>query len=268
MLLSIITINKNNIQGLLKTIHSVISQTFIDYEWIIIDGASTDGSNELIQRYESYCSYWISEPDMGIYNAMNKGIQKANGEYILFLNSGDCLFNRDVLQNIFNIEHSGDIINCRLLDSNGILRYVNNVTLFTLLGSTIGHSGSAFIKRSLFDKYGLYDEKLRIVSDWKWFLLAVGFGNATVEDSEQITSIYDYNGVSLNYELVKAERENVIKEIVPPLIFKDYQNYLSIEELIKKSSSYRIGHLLLEPYRIIRKFIYYLKFVFAPRKIQ
>ena len=87
MKLSIITVNRNNKDGLEKTIRSVIRQTSHDYEYIIIDGASTDGSPEIIRNYEENITYWISEPDTGIYNAMNKGIRKAQGDYCLFLNS-------------------------------------------------------------------------------------------------------------------------------------------------------------------------------------
>ena len=91
--LSIITVNLNNCDGLQKTIDSVVGQTFTDYEWIVIDGGSMDGSRELIEQYADCLAYWCSEPDNGIYNAMNKGISRATGEWLLFLNSGDSLFN-------------------------------------------------------------------------------------------------------------------------------------------------------------------------------
>ena len=91
MQLSIITINRNNKTGLEKTIYSVVNQNYKDYEYIVIDGDSSDGSLEVIKRNEKYFSYWVSEPDSGVYQAMNKGIDRANGEYCLFLNSGDYL---------------------------------------------------------------------------------------------------------------------------------------------------------------------------------
>ena len=80
-----------------KTIDSVITQTYKDFEWIIIDSGSTDGSVELIKEYTDEVSYWISEPDNGIYGAMNKGIHLAHGEYLLFMNSGDQIYDKDVL---------------------------------------------------------------------------------------------------------------------------------------------------------------------------
>ena len=101
MKLSIITVNFNDAEGLERTIKSVVSQTFCDYEFIIIDGGSTDGSIEVINKYESYIDYWASEPDGGIYPGMNKGLRQAKGEYLNFMNGGDCYHSPDVLQNIF-----------------------------------------------------------------------------------------------------------------------------------------------------------------------
>ena len=97
-LLTIITVNLNNYIGLSKTVESVIGQTFKDFEFIVIDGGSNDGSIEVIKKFARNINYWISESDKGIYNAMNKGIQKAQGQYSLFLNSGDSLYNSGVLQ--------------------------------------------------------------------------------------------------------------------------------------------------------------------------
>ena len=90
--LSIITINYNNLEGLKRTVESVINQTSKEFEYIVIDGGSNDGSGAYIESKSEHIDYWVSEPDKGIYNAMNKGIAKASGEYLLFLNSGDHLF--------------------------------------------------------------------------------------------------------------------------------------------------------------------------------
>src|ERR1035437_595442 len=100
--LSIITVNLSNATGLRKTIESVISQTFTDYEYLIIDGGSTDGSLDIIKEFADRMSYWVSEPDGGIYNAMNKGIAWATGDWIIFMNSGDVFRNIEVLENVFN----------------------------------------------------------------------------------------------------------------------------------------------------------------------
>ena len=100
MKLSIITVNFNNVEGLRKTAESIVSQTFQDFEWIVIDGGSTDGSKELIEQYSDRIAYWCSEKDSGIYNAMNKGVRYAKGEYINFMNSGDCFADSSVLSDV------------------------------------------------------------------------------------------------------------------------------------------------------------------------
>ena len=110
MKFSIITINYNNVEGLRNTIKSVVNQTYTDYEFIIIDGGSTDGSVEVIKEYANIITYWVSEPDKGIYNAMNKGIEVANGEYLNFMNSGDCFYNNDVLQKVADYHLEKDMI--------------------------------------------------------------------------------------------------------------------------------------------------------------
>src|SRR4051812_22804100 len=96
--LSIITINYNNVSGLRKTVESVVNQTSQDFEYIVIDGGSTDGSVDVLKQYAKKIKYWISEPDKGIYNAQNKGILKATGEYCHFINSGDYLVKNDVIE--------------------------------------------------------------------------------------------------------------------------------------------------------------------------
>ena len=83
-LITIITVNYNNETGLEKTLKSVCTQSYNDFEYIVIDGGSTDGSLEIIERYKSFISYWVSEKDNGVYHAMNKGINRAKGDFILF----------------------------------------------------------------------------------------------------------------------------------------------------------------------------------------
>ena len=89
MKLSIITVNYNDAKGLERTIKSVISQSYHDFEFIVIDGGSSDESQDIIQKYERHIDYWVSEPDGGIYQGMNKGLRQAKGDYVNFMNSGD-----------------------------------------------------------------------------------------------------------------------------------------------------------------------------------
>ena len=123
--ITIITINFNNQNGLQKTMDSVFRQTNKDFQYIVIDGGSSDGSKELIERNQSKINHWVSEPDNGIYHAMNKGIEKATGEYLLFLNSGDELINELVVEKVTPLLHTEDIISGNLIvdeDSEDVLR--------------------------------------------------------------------------------------------------------------------------------------------------
>ncbi len=173
MYLSIITINLNNAAGLEKTIQSVISQTNKEFEYIVIDGASTDGSVEIIKKYSSGINYWVSESDTGIYNAMNKGIQKAQGNYCLFLNSGDYLVSSTTLQDVFNeISNTAaaDIFYSDCIKSDdSIYIYPDNITINDIIKIGISHQNT-LIKRSLFLEHSFYNEKLRIASDLEYFL--------------------------------------------------------------------------------------------------
>ena len=148
--LSIITINYNNLSGLKKTIESVKSQTFQDYEWIVIDGGSTDGSKELIEENKEYFSYWVSEPDKGIYDAMNKGTILAQGEYCQFLNSGDYLIAPDTLAKIFNRPLQADVNygDVWFIKDNKVIEkrtYPDKITLSFLFKSPLGHQAT-FVK--------------------------------------------------------------------------------------------------------------------------
>lgn len=217
MRLSIITINYNNKNGLQKTIDSVISQTFTDFEWIIIDGGSTDGSKELIEQYNDNISYWVSEPDKGIYNAMNKGIEVANGEYCLFLNSGDLFCNPDILDKVNACGWDADIISGQVLnmDNGNFMHYrYNDDTVKKLLLSTIDHQG-AFIKRSLFDSYR-YREDYEIVSDWIAWMHWLIRENYSIKYIKVIVAYQDMNGIShngKNHCIIYRERQRGLEEI-------------------------------------------------------
>ncbi|MCD7712783.1 MAG: glycosyltransferase, partial [Firmicutes bacterium] len=100
--ISIITVTYNAGNCLEKTIQSILSQTYPQIEYIIIDGASKDHTPEILQQYESGISYWESKPDKGLYDAMNKGIAKATGDYIWFINAGDTLYSKDTVQQLIN----------------------------------------------------------------------------------------------------------------------------------------------------------------------
>lgn len=231
--LTIITINYNNASGLQKTMESVLTQTCKDFEYIVIDGASTDGSVEFLQTFKLsnfQTLNLISEPDNGIYHAMNKGIKRAKGDYIQFLNSGDCLVDERVVEDVLNELPDcdifvGNVINIR---PDGSKRYNKNkkeVSLLTFYRGTIQHT-SAFIRRSLFDKFGLYDENLKIVSDWKWYMQVTGLNKADVRFTDRYISLFDMTGISsTQLDKDKAERRKVLEELIPAPILADYDKH-------------------------------------------
>lgn len=247
--LTIITINFNNAAGLEKTIDSVVNQTSSDFEYIIIDGGSTDGSLDVIKANAHKINYWVSEPDNGIYHAMNKGITQAKGDYCQFLNSGDTLCAPHVTETVLGrirqtSIHVGNMI--KIWPDGKIYKDKGNasrpVTFFTFYRSTINHS-PAYIPRRLFEKYGLYDENLRIVSDWKWYLQVVGLNNEEVIYQNIDVTYFDMEGISnTNKELERHERRTVLESLVPGQILTDYdQNWLLIDRA-RRIDSYKISH--------------------------
>ncbi len=249
--LSIITINLNNSTGLRKTIESVISQTSKDFEYIVIDGASTDGSLEVIKEYADKISYWVNESDSGIYNAMNKGILKAKGDYCQFLNSGDWLASNDVIEKMLSALPPCSIFYGNMLKplKNGKIyrnkRKETNLSMLTFYKSTLNHS-PAFIKKSLFEKYGMYDEKLKIAGDWKFYLIAVGLHNEPVNYIDLDVTCFDMNGIStVNTILDKQERRTVLEEYLPTGILSDYDNYWGDIEQMQRLKMYKITKYMI-----------------------
>ena len=239
MLLTIITINRNNAAGLEKTMQSVLSQTRMDFEYVVVDGASTDASVAVIERLAPAFGdrlKWISEPDKGIYNAMNKGIRMATGEYIQILNSGDSLVSPEVVGKMYTAlekaDHPSILYGNMLKDfPDGHVRRDTGfageeITLLGMYIGTLNHS-PAYIRRSLFDKYGPYDESLKIDSDWKWYLQAIVFGEEKPVYVDIDVTLFDMTGISeTNTALTKAEREQVLKELVPPTVLADYDAWV------------------------------------------
>ena len=235
MKLSIITVNLNNREGLQKTIDSVVSQTFRDFEWIVIDGGSTDGSKELIEQYADHFAYWVSEPDKGIYNAMNKGIKVAKGVYLQFLNSGDWLCDSEVLEKVFGKERSADILYGYMLvegsksfSCSAMMKQVLHWTDF--IGNTLPHQAS-FIKRVLFEKFGFYDETYKIAGDTKFFIKAIVWEKATYEFVPEKIATFQPGGISSN-ELRFEERDVRLRnEMFPKMLMDDYPTMVTLRKI-------------------------------------
>lgn len=254
MKLSIITINYNNLEGLRKTIDSVLCQTWKDFEWIFIDGGSTDGSKELIEKTATECpqvSYWCSEPDKGVYNAQNKGIQHAAGEYVVFMNSGDQFAYPTTLQLVFGNEREADIIfgymMRRTLDGmpHNIPSMKSKLYWEDFYFDTIPHQ-SSYIRKSLFEMYGNYDESYSRLADWKWFCNVVNNHNVSLEFLPEKLSIYECDGISED-EYMKEELRRLRNEMFPDFIAS--QDFERIRET-RKILSHPFSRYI---YRLSRK---------------
>lgn len=245
MKLSIITVNLNNRDGLKRTIDSVVSQTFTDYEWIVIDGGSTDGSRELIEQYSNHFAYWCSEPDKGIYNAMNKGIAHANGEWLQFLNSGDFLYEKVTLEKVFYYQYQadvlyGDIIIQSKSNQPEYRAYPDRLNLNFFYESSLCHQ-SIFFKHILFSSRN-YNEKNRIVSDWE-FGLQLFSQNFKFKHIPLIISVFDNNGIStLSESEIIKERKNVLLDYIP-IYFK--QN-------VEISTKIKNKEILIHKHKLLR----------------
>ncbi|MCG8699022.1 MAG: glycosyltransferase [Bacteroidales bacterium] len=264
--LSVITINFNNDSGLKKTIDSVKNQTSSQFECIIIDGGSTDNSIDQIKEFETVdkrLAHWISEPDNGIYHAMNKGIKLASGKYVQFLNSGDYYMDSTVVESV---------ISC--MDNDAGILYGNLVKIFpkyqvcdkgfsgrkpTMIDfyrGTLNHL-SSFIRKELFDIHGYYDESLKAVADWKWFLQAVVFGNESIQYIDLDVVCFDTKGLSSsNPELCTTERVEVLNKLLPQNIIIDYERHSRAIMAWNRIKRYK---LIFYPVNLIERILFKLE---------
>lgn len=248
MKLSIITINYNHKDGLKRTIDSIVAQTFKDYEWIVIDGGSTDGSKELIESYQSYFSYWCSEPDKGIYNALNKGIEHAQGEYLNFMNSGDIFASDTILNDVFSQPHKADIMYGYMVvgSLDGCIPNINimkkRLTLYDFYFDTFGHQAT-FTKRGLFEKIGLFDESYRIIADRKFFAEAIVKNNASYELLPMKIAVFEGGGVSSGN--IDDEISRFRAELYSPDNLEQASHLITYSKLIDEFSWSRSLYMLL-----------------------
>jgi glycosyltransferase involved in cell wall biosynthesis len=243
MRLSIITINLNNIAGLTRTIDSIFHQEFADFEYIVIDGGSTDGSVDLIVDYSRKFSKkfnWLSEKDYGIFNAMNKGINLSKGQYLLFLNSGDYLANNSALIKLFDSDFflfDFIIAQCAITSNDNVIYLTQpfkSITLGSLIKSSLPHQAT-LIRREVFEIHGLYREDLKIMSDWEFNIRCLILNNCSYKFVEFHLSYYPTDGISSkpeNFELIKSEKEMILS--TPPLnrVAPDYYEWFEVNETL------------------------------------
>jgi len=248
-LISIITINYNNAGGLKKTIRSVLDQGLTDFEYIVIDGGSEDASKSIIEENASGLAYWVSEKDNGIYHAMNKGIARATGEYLLFLNSGDYIYKSDVLQALLENGGGAEIIYGDLVVSGtGGKRtkaYPAALTFDFFLHDSLPHPAT-LIKRTLFDRVGWYNEGNKIISDWEFFTHAICRFNATYHHVAVEVAVFPEDGLSANpanSDMIWAEKMEVFSRYYSAFLpdYRKLEEYRSSMNLIRHSTLHRLA---------------------------
>jgi len=204
---------------LIQTISSVRNQSFKDFEYIIIDGQSHDGSQKIIQQNEDIVSYWISEPDRGIYHAMNKGILASKGTYLLFLNSGDALEGNDVLSKVSNVLNKGYSIvygNKVEIQKNGLVKlvkYPSRITSFYMKIKFISHQ-TTFTKRQTLIDLNLYDESFSIAADTAFLIKAIFKYHVSYKYKNVTIARFNTEGISSqqkNRKIVFDERDRALK---------------------------------------------------------
>jgi glycosyltransferase involved in cell wall biosynthesis len=239
-MISIVTINLNNRSGLDKTLFSLQIQHAIVYELNVIDGDSTDGSFEIIKKYCSLINNLVLEKDTGVYNAMNKGIKKSKQDFILFLNSGDTLYNQYSLNNLTYSLKEFDIVYGNVLDLGkcipDIVCYPEILTFNYMLCGGLPHQATV-IRRILFDKIGLYHEKYKIISDWVFFMEALFIHNASFKHIPNIISSYEGGGISSlssNTKLIISEQIDYISNRFPSSLTYFYLNSPYVKRYLRQ----------------------------------
>ena len=218
MKVSIITISYNNLSGLAETYQSIKRQTFRDYEWIVIDGGSSDGTKDFLQEHNADIAYWCCEPDKGVYNAQNKGTEHATGEYSIYMNSGDTFYADDVLEKVFEKQTGADVIfgNWMLIFEEGKNRLgvaPETADLIYFFDNNMCHQSMLIKTEAVLNRP--YDESFRIYADWdEW--LALYMQGKRFEKIDLTICNFMVGGISTGdnaSEKLKQERKTEIQRI-------------------------------------------------------
>ena len=288
---------------------SVLAQTYTEIEYIIVDGASIDGSVEVIRELATRPTIkWVSEKDTGIYNAMNKGIRMATGEYIQILNSGDILAADDVTERMMaaleaqqvkgeRLEAKGEengkadtpastpytlhstpteastpIENCPAIFYGNMIkeypdgrRFVDRCqskdytpeSFYYFYRGTLNHD-CAYIRRDLFEKYGLYNEDMKICSDWEWYVRAIVLGGEKTVYTNIDVTVFDMTGISesngKNKDIILKERREYLESILPASVLRDYDMYSLPIEQYRRLKKYHLWGIVYFVERVLFKF--------------
>lgn len=253
ILLSVITINYNDAAGLKKTMDSVVHQTWKGFEYLVIDGGSTDESPALIEAYKPNISYSVSEKDKGIYNAMNKGIKAAQGKYLLFLNSGDYFDNELVLEKIFlNNNYEEDLLYGFIKTikdgKTELKRPPEKLSMDYLLNHSLPHPAT-FFKKELFEKFGYYNEENKIISDWEFNFKIFVLHNVSYRYIDELVCVFDLNGISSKPTfdiLKKKEGKEALSRFFSPFMLAYIEENGKLNQKMRQINKSKIMQLAMK----------------------
>lgn len=246
ILITVVTVCYNAVTSLENTIRSVLGQSYSNIEYIVIDGGSNDGTKEVIERYAKHLSYWVSEPDSGIYDAMNKAIAKASGDWIVFMNAGDFFIDQDVVSNVIPyLDESVSIFHGNIVKvydyhkEKGCQLGKEKIDLVDFFYGTIDHQ-AAFIRRTLFEEYGYYDTSYQLAADWLFFMKVIGIHHEPHKYVNMDIAYFQMDGKSTKYsDRYEEERTAALRAECGA-----YYDYL------KELSEYRLSSLITRLLRL------------------
>lgn len=268
-LVSVITVCLNSRKDIEKTILSVINQTYSDLEYIIIDGASDDSTLDIIQKYGSSISRWISEPDEGIYDAMNKGIKLSSGDWLIFMNSGDYFSDANVVAKIIKIynKDKNSLNKTGLIYGNALAvneefginyrlgKKINGIKdfYFSFERQPICHQ-AVFFCRDLFKEFGTYNKKFILLGDYEWFIRFFSSNSGYITKFIDIDIVkFQMDGLSFKLlDKALAEKKNIVMKYFPPFEFTVYYLLLPFIYLKFKILGLVKGKKIFKIYRIFK----------------
>lgn len=231
-LVTVVTVVLNSSETIEETIRSVLYQTYDNVEYILIDGGSDDGTREIIRAYEDFIDYWVSEPDGGIYNAMNKGISLANGQYINFLNADDHYLHSSVLEKVVGLFRSsnsqiivGDALMLSKRSGYGYIRHCDVNKYYYLFR---GMPQQVYFYDTRLFESGTFDASFSIAADLDFYLSKLLGGKVKITSINWPVIVFNTGAASSNQELLSKERDVIVKK-----------HYIWLERLIFRNRLFR-----------------------------
>ncbi|MEQ3657273.1 MAG: glycosyltransferase family 2 protein [Dokdonia sp.] len=266
--LSIIIPTFNAAQTVVATLESVLAQRFDDWEVWIMDGASTDQTPMLVEAIiaKSDRMHWVSEKDKGVYDAMNKGIEKASGEYLYFMGSDDIFYNDKTLEKLFAQVHTQTDIfygNVKFKGNGKVHSGPSSLDRLVFEQVSICHQ-AIFYKHSVFKTIGLYNTEYFIHADYDFNIRCFRNDQLSIQYIDQIVAIFNEQGLSGIQSNADGFHTALTKEILGEQydLLKLYRSHKQLEKelkAIKASKSYRLGNLVMKPFGAFKKKLRFLK---------